>query len=48
MKEKLIQLMMECDSSNYDVCNVPQFAPSSSIEEIAEYITKWIEKSAAR
>lgn len=40
MKEFLINLLIQCDMYNADVLSHAQMAPSSSIEEIADYISK--------
>lgn len=39
MKEMLTQLLIECDVQNHDTTSCAQMSPSSSIEEIAEYIS---------
>lgn len=38
MKEKIINLLVACDMQNEDVLSNRLLSPSSSIEEIAEYI----------
>ena len=38
MKEKIISLLIECDEKNEMVLSDKSMSPSSSIEEIAEYI----------
>ena len=42
MKEKIISLLIECDMHNGMVLSDKSMAPSSSIEEIAEYISSSI------
>lgn len=44
MKQKLIDLMILCDVRNSNVVSSPQLSPSSSIEEIAEYIVNFLKK----
>lgn len=42
MKEKIISLLIECDMRNGMILSDKSMAPSSSIEEIAEYISSSI------
>lgn len=44
MKQKLIDLLIMCDRHNSNIINSPQFSPSSSIDEIAEFISQFLEK----
>ena len=47
MKKRIIKLLLECDKKNHNTSTHPQFSPNSSIEEIAEYITEWIQMKRA-
>lgn len=40
LKEKIINLLVECDMRNANVLSSKSMAPSCSIDEIAEYISK--------
>lgn len=40
MKEKLIELIVACDKDLHDVATHETMCPSSSIEEIAEYVSE--------
>lgn len=40
----LTQLLIECDVHNHDTMSCAQMSPSSSIEEIAEYICVYFDK----
>lgn len=42
MKEDIINVIISCDWWNTGCKSEKSFAPSSSIEEIAEYITKYL------
>lgn len=43
MKEKIINLLVACDMQNEGVLSNRELSPSSSIEEIAEYISDYLE-----
>lgn len=38
MKQKIINLLVSCDMQSSNVLSCNEMSPSSSIEEIAEYI----------
>lgn len=40
MKEYLIKLLIECDELNHSVATHKSMCPSSSVEEIAEYMSR--------
>lgn len=44
MKEKIIDILISCDWWNHNVKSSKEVSPSSSIEEIAEYIAMALER----
>lgn len=44
MKQKIINLLVSCDMQNSNVLSCKEMSPSSSIEEIAEYICNYFDK----
>ncbi len=44
MKEKIIDILISCDWWNHGVASCKEISPSSSIEEIAEYLAMEFEK----
>ena len=45
MKEKIINLIIACDMQSEGVLSSRALSPSSSIEEIAEHMSNYLEKA---